>query len=278
MKGLEMVDWACVAPGWLAVYNREMARLQKVNAGLAADQQLSMADMEYEAVAKADDIVRLTQPSGRDTDQAPMFKNTTQFMRAFLQFTQSLNVIWQNIRYDNKIPGAIQEGRVLQLVGCYTGYILAGVALGALAEGLDWEDEDEKKKTAWQRKLLFYSFTQFTDAVPFIGDAVTAAWEQAATGRVRWSGGDNLFPVLKEIKGTAGSAIKTGQELAKGDGEAAAKAAWKALGHFEAGLAYSLGAPQSGAKELLRAAGLDPWNWDWDPEFNPGAFAGRRKE
>jgi hypothetical protein len=98
MKGLEMIDWTCVAPGWLAVYNREMARLQKANEGLTADQQLNMADMEYEAVARADDIVRLTQPSSRDTDQAPMFKNTPQAIKAILQFTQSLNVIWQNIR------------------------------------------------------------------------------------------------------------------------------------------------------------------------------------
>jgi hypothetical protein len=274
MKGLEMVDWACVAPGWLVIYDREMARLQKANEGLAADQQLNMADMKYEAVARADDIVRLTQPSGRDTDQAPMFKNTSQFMKAFLQFTQSLNVIWQNIRYDNQIPGAIREGRVLQLVGCYTGYILAGVLLGLLTEGMGG-DEDEKKKAAWQRKLLFYSFTQFTDAVPFIGDGVTAAWEAAVTGRRRWSGGDNLLPVAKEGGLAVEAAIKTLYKLGEGDAEAAGKAALKALGHFEAGLAYSLGVPQSGGKELLRAAGLDPWGGDWEPEFNPGAFAGR---
>jgi hypothetical protein len=273
MKGLEIIDWACVAPGWLAVYNREMARLQKANEGLAADQQLSMADMEYEAVAKADDIVRLTQPSGRKTDQAPMFKNTPQVMKAVLQFTQALNVIWQNIRYD--MPAAVREGQMLQVVGGITGYILAGVALGLLTEGLGG-DEDEKKKVAWQRKLLYYSFTQFTDAVPFIGDAVTKAWEQAATGRVQWSGGDNIFPVLKEF-GLAGSSItKTGQQLAEGDGEAAKKAAWKALGHFEAGLAYSLGAPQSGAKELLRAVGIGDGDGEFD--FYPQALLGQRKQ
>jgi hypothetical protein len=269
-----MVDWACVAPGWLAVYNREMARLLKANEGLAADQQLSMADMEYEAVAKADDIVRLTQPSDRDTDQAPMFKNTPQAMRAFLQFTQSLNVIWQNIRYD--MPAAVRQGQALQIVGGITGYILAGVSLALLAEGLDWEDDDEKKKVAWQRKLLFYSFTQFTDAVPYIGDGVTAAWEAAATGRRRWSGGDNLFPAAKEAGLAAGAAINAWQKLGEGNAEAAQKSALKTLEHFEAGFAYSLGLPQSGAKELLRAAGLDPWGGDWEPEFNPGALAGRR--
>jgi hypothetical protein len=274
MKGLEMVDWACVAPGWLAVYNREMARLQKANAGLAPDQQLGMADMKYEAVAKADDIVRLTQPSGRDTDQAPMFKNTSQLMKALLQFTQSLNVIWQNVRYDNRIPGAIQEGRVLQLVGCYTGYILAGVSLGLLAGGLGGDDEDDE--AAWQRKLLYYAFTQFTDAVPLIGDGVTAAWEAAVTGRVRWSGGDNLLPAAKEGGLAVFSAIKTGYKLGEGDGAAAGKAALQVLGHLEAGFAYSLGLPQSGARELLRAFGIDPG--EWEPGFNPGAFAGRRKK
>jgi hypothetical protein len=275
MKGLEMVDWACVAPGWLAVYNREMARLQKANAGLAPDQRLSMADMEYEAVAKADDIVRLTQPSGRDTDQAPMFKNTPQVMKALLQFTQSLNVIWQNIRYDNRIPGAIQEGRVLQLVGCYTGYILAGVSLGLLTEGLGGDD-DEKKKVAWQRKLLYYSFTQFTDAVPFIGDGVTAAWELAVTGRRRWSGGDNLFPVAKEAGLAAETAIKTGYKLGEGDAAAAKKAALKTLGHLEAGFEYSLGLPYSGRKELLRVFGIGDGDGEFD--FYPQALWGRRKK
>jgi hypothetical protein len=275
MKGLEMVDWACVAPGWLVIYNREMARLQKADEGLAADRQLSMADMEYEAAAKADDIVRLTQPSGRDTDQAPMFKNAPQAMKAFLQFTQSLNVIWQNIRYD--MPAAVREGQALQAAGCLTGYILAGASLGLLAEG-PGDGDDEKKNAAWQRQLLYYSFTQFTDAVPFIGDAVTKAWEQLATGRVQWSGGYNLFPVVNEIRKTAGAVTRAGQGLAGGDGEAAKEAALKALLSLETGFAYSLGLPQSGAKELLLGIGIDPLSGDLDPDFNPGAFAGRREK
>jgi hypothetical protein len=273
MKGLEAVDWACVAPGWLAAYNREMARLQKANEGLAADQQLGMDDMEYEAVAKADDIVRLTQPSGRDTDQAPMFKNTPQLMKALLQFTQSLNVIWQNIRYD--MPAAIREGQLLQAAGGIAGYILAGVSLGLLAGGLAGDDEDEKKQAAWQRKLLYYSFAQFTDAVPFIGDGATAAWELAATGRRRRSGGDNLFPAAKEAGLALESALKTALKLGEDDAEAAKKAALKTLEHFEAGFAYSLGLPQSGAKELLRAIGVG--DGDGEAEFYPWALTGRRK-
>jgi hypothetical protein len=31
MRGLEKIDWACVAPGWLAVYRRELNRLQHEN-------------------------------------------------------------------------------------------------------------------------------------------------------------------------------------------------------------------------------------------------------
>jgi hypothetical protein len=125
---------------------------------------------------------------------------------------------------------------------------------------------------------LYYSFTQFTDAVPFIGDTVTKAWETAATGRFQWSGGDNIFPVAKELAGTVESAIKTGYKLSEGDGDAAKKAAWKILEHFEAGFDYSLGIPHSGKKELLRALELDPWKGDWELGFNPWAFAGQRKE
>jgi hypothetical protein len=272
MKGLEMIDWAAVAPGWLVIYNREMARLQNANAALPTGEQLSMADMEYEAVARADDIVRLTQPSGRDTDQSPMHKNAPQAVKALLQFTQSLNTIWQNIRYD--MPAAMREGQMLQVVGGLTGYILAGVSLGLLTEGLGGDDDDEKKKIAWQRQLLYYSFTQFTDAVPFIGDAVTKAWEGIATGRVQWSGGNNMFPVLKEFQGAVGAVTKTGQKLAEGDGNAAGDAALKALLHLEAGFAYTLGLPQSGLNELGRAAGIG--DGDGELGFNPEAFFGRR--
>jgi hypothetical protein len=235
-----------------------------------------MEDMEYEAVAKADDVVRLTQPSDRDTDQAPMYKNTPQAMRALLQFTQSLNVIWQNLRYDNKIPGAIREGRALQLAGCYAGYVLAGVSLMLLTEGLGGDDDDKEQRTPWQRRLLFHSFTQFTDAVPFVGDAVAKAWEAAVTGRVQWSGGDNLFPAAKEAGLAVASLAKAAYKRGDGEGKAAETAAVNALEHFMAGLAYFLGLPLSGGKELGRAFGLDPWDGDWEPGFNPGAFAGRR--
>jgi hypothetical protein len=91
---------------------------------------------------------------------------------------------------------------------------------------------------------------------------------------MQWSGGNNLFPVVNEAFGVVQQAMRTGQKLGEEDGEAAGKAALKGLLHFEAGLAYSLGLPQSGGKELLRAIGIG--DGDGELGFNPGAFLGRR--
>jgi hypothetical protein len=227
--------------------------------------------MEEEAVRIADDIVRMTQPSGRDTDLSPLFKRGSELQKILLQFQTSLNVIWQNIRYD--MPAAFAEGNVLQGVGIITGYVLAGVSMGLLTEGLGGDDDDEKKKVAAWRQLVYFSFTQASDSVPLLGNDLTNLWSTIMTGRRQYTG-TNFFPVITEAASTLNYSMKGAEKLSEGDYEAMRKNWFKALGKLEAGFAYSFGLPQSGLKELGRAAGIG--DGDGELGFNWQAFMGRR--
>ncbi|MCQ2398764.1 MAG: hypothetical protein MJ052_05645, partial [Sphaerochaetaceae bacterium] len=284
MQGLEMVDWVCVAPGWLAVYKDEFARLssdkeqkklieqKKKELEKYADVEgwdwidaeaqkaaLTEGEIERLAVRKADDITRQCQPSNRLTDLSPIFKQRgpgSEIGRIFLQFTTSLNVIWQNIRYD--IPSDIRHGEYKRALMTIAGYALAGITMGLVTEGLTDDDDDEN---ADAKQIAYYGSTQFTDSIPVIGSVVTAAVKQLITGKKNYSQGvSDIFPQLTKIsKGLA----------------SASEGKWtNACSNFAYALALSLGLPVSGAKELGEAAGLTDDEEGLD--FKPEAFIGRR--
>lgn len=293
MQGLEWIDWACVAPGWLACYRKKFAELVKANDPSLIEEQiiaennkldpsdparltkdeiraevesrlLSEDDLEKEAVHYADDCTRLCQPSNRSVDLAPLFKNkekNSEIGKAVLQFQTSLNVIWNNIRYD--IPYAVRQKKFKQIAGMIFGYIFAGILVNSITEGykVNEEDDEEKQQLDRLRKFLYYSTTQFTDAIPVIGGAVTQANSKIIGGNKGFaSSSADIFPMFtKVIDGT--------KAITKGDWE---KAAWK-YGEA-AGLATGL--PVSGTKEVLYAAGIG--DKDGQLEFNPESFLGRR--
>ena len=99
-----------------------------------------MDDVDYEAAALADDMVRRLQPSSRNTDQSPMFKQNNEFANALLQFQNALGVIYKNFRYD--IPLYVREKQIMKIVGMVTGYAMAGIGMALLA---DWPFDDEEK-------------------------------------------------------------------------------------------------------------------------------------
>lgn len=300
MKGLEMVDWMCVAPGWLASYRKEFARLEEENANLqiARDKMykdnldrliaenekaevymmktmqeleeeakedlpkvLSQEELERKAVSKADDITRRCQPSSRAEDLSPLFKNSgknSELVKILLQFQTSLNVIWNNIRYD--LPQAIREKNYHQIVGAVAGYAVAGIAM-MLVTGEPYGDDDDDKETSLFKQILFYGTTQFTDSIPVIGSYITALNQMLITGKGGMMYSNNTFPVLNEAMGTVQSAIKGNWD--------------KAAINFGEGVGYFLGLPVSGTKELLESAGLR--DDEKGMEFNPGAFLGWRE-
>ena len=301
MQGLEWIDWMCVAPGWLAVYQEEVKRLSSdkeqnklVEAkrkelesfrdvegdewieSEAEKTRLSSAQIEELAVQKADDVTRMCQPSSRLTDLSPMFKNRekgSELQRTILQFTTSLNVIWQNIRYD--IPAAMRQKQFKNVIGIIAGYTLAGITVGLLTQGInrgiDDDDDDEEKAKKRVLNLLYYSLTQYTDAVPVIGSTITNIADSITSGKGISTTSSDLFPVVtKALKGT-NDVIKA----VNADDEEKAKKAWiKACNDWGYSLGLTIGLPVSGIKEAGALVGIG--DDDGELSFNPGALAGRR--
>lgn len=267
MAGLEWIDWTCVAPGWLACYEKEYNRLQNMSEAKyqekiaelteknmtaevgtsewmsreqieqTAKQEL-MDDIESAAVTYADDCTRACQPSSRLTDLAPLFKNSSEAMKAFLQFQTSLNVIWQNIRYD--IPYNIRQKEFKKIVGTVCGYVLAGIFMNSVMDGVKGDDDDDDMQAL--RNLLFYSTTQFTDAIPMIGSDITNMMDQVITGKRGFAqSGTDMTPSATKLM----SAL---QKATNGDFKKAASLAAEGIG-------LGLGAPVSGTKEIYKLLG-----------------------
>lgn len=267
MQGLEWIDWVCVAPGWYACYEKKYNQLQKAsearyNAKMAEleernksgngevlnptqmetiARQEMLEDIEVEAVTYADDCTRQCQPSNRLTDLAPMFKDKNEFKRAFLQFQTSLNVIWQNIRYD--LPYAVKQKEFGRIVGTVLGYTMAGIFMNSVMDGItSGADGDDDKDKQALRNLIFYATTQFTDAVPMIGSDFTNLMDQVITGKRGFmNSGTDMTPTASKLFAAFTSA-------SKGNWQKAAELTAEGMGLF-------LGAPVSGAKEINKLLG-----------------------
>lgn len=293
MQGLEAIDWACVAPGWLACYNKEYTRLQKENENIfiltkqqleeenynidfnspsyltneqiikkATEAQKSEAEIEMMAINYADDCTRLSQPSSRVVDLAPLYKQNSEAWKTLLQFQTSLNVIWQNIKYD--LPYSIKQKEFKQIIGAIMGYLFAGLTVNAITAGFtDGDDDDENDTENAIKKALFYSTTQFSDAIPIIGSAVTNMTEKIVTGKSSsYSNNTNMMPMINTL-------IQAGQySIDKEKWDKAAKKYLEAIG-------LATGLPVSGTKELLYTVGIG--DNEEGLEFKPEAIIGRRK-
>jgi hypothetical protein len=222
---------------------------------------LSEKDIRVKAAQYADDIIRATQPSARTEDLAPLFKGNQEIGKAFLQFTQSLNVIWQNIRYD--LPQMIRDRQYKNAAGTIIGYAVAGILLGAITAGFD-EDDDE---TAKAKKIAWWATTQFTDAFPIIGSEATRFAEMMIMGKMQYQSGMNLLPTLGKIRNATQNTVKGINDK---DFDSLLKAAAEAA--EAAGLATGL--PVSAAKEYGRVIGIG--DGDGEMTINPWAVTGRR--
>ena len=253
MQGLEMIDKACVAPGWLAAYREEAARLTKANK--TADTPRTELEIDLAASRYADDVLVRTQPSGRAEELAPLFREGGEALRLLLQFQSSLNVIYNNLRHD--LPNAIRNKQYKRAAGIVTGYAVAGIMTGLVTEGFGGgDDEDESSTPDKIRKTVYFAFTQGTDSVPVINGMVTSLSEKLITGKTSYRGSTSLYPAFeKAVQGTAALRDADIQKAALRYAEAAA---------------LTLGLPTSGTKEAIYAA---------EQVFNgaaPSAVWGRR--
>jgi len=253
MQGLEVIDKVCVAPGWLAAYREEAARLTEANKKL--DKPKTDNEIDRAASRYADDVLVRTQPSGRAEELAPLFREGGEALRLLLQFQSSLNVIYNNLRHD--LPNAIRNKQYKRAAGIVTGYALAGIMTGLVTEGFGGgDDEDEPSTPDKIRKTIYFAFTQGADSVPVINGMVNSLSEKLITGKTSYRGSTSLYPAFeKAVQGTAALRDADIQKAALRYAEAAA---------------LTVGLPTSGTKEAVYAA---------EQVFNgeaPSAIWGRR--
>ncbi|MFA5584042.1 MAG: hypothetical protein WDA09_07490, partial [Bacteriovoracaceae bacterium] len=238
--GLTWVDRFSVMGGWLAAYQQELEKLQ---------QNLDLSDARREILASeyADEVVLRTQPTGDPLELSPMFKMGGEAMKIITQFQVSLNVIWKNLTYD--IPTMVKNHEYVRAIGQVTGYVLAGAILGAVAEGHKPDDDAKKKALNW----LYWSTTQFSEAVPLISNQVDELMNSAITGEKPHYFGNDIYPAATSI--------------ISGLTDITQKNYLRALKRLSEGFGYSIGLPVSGVKQAIRAT-----------KEGPGATLGRRKE
>lgn len=230
MTGLEYVDKYAVAGGWLAKYTQVLRE--------SLNNNMSTEEAEAAAVKAADDLVLKVQPTGDATEMASMFRTKNEYAKALLQFTSSLNVIWNNISADLK--GHWKNHEYFEVVGTIVGYLGAGLLMGLIMEGFDDDDEPSDKVA----KGVYWMTTQFTDSVPWLGSTVNGIVQQAFTGEQDYYGFSSVFPAFDKFA----QAVKGASNLDVG------KAA-KGLGE---GIGLMVGLPVSGSKQFIKAITGEP--------------------
>jgi uncharacterized coiled-coil protein SlyX len=234
MKGLEWADRSSVAIGWRAIYNKALEEFD-------GDHQ--------KAMEKADDIILMTQPASRSVDLAPAYRNKDPYRQAILQFTQALNVVYQNIRYD--IPAAVKAHQLQQAIGIAVAYVISGTLLQAMISRPPKDDEPDEEKA---KRYAFWAITQATDSIPFLGEEVTRIMKRAITGEKSTRYADSGIPGIAQFM--------DGLYSLSGDDDIG-----PALEKVGRGLGMLAGAPVSGVSEAMRVIGGDA-----------GALIGRKSE
>jgi hypothetical protein len=222
MKGLVLADKWSVAGGWLAVFRKNLQKYGDTS-----------VESVKASVKAADDAVLRTQPSGRAEDLSPLFKAGGEGMKILTQFQTALNVIWQNTAFDLQLFA--RQKQYAKLIGQVVGYVMAGAMLGAVAQGFD-KDDDEADKV---RKMIYYSFTQFTDSVPLIGSLVNNVAESLITGDKPYVYPSSFYPATTEL-------MKGVIDLTQANWESAVK-------NLSEGFGYATGLPVSGTKQVFKA-------------------------
>jgi hypothetical protein len=205
---------------------------------------LDVKDRQVKAVEYADKIITRVQPTGRAQDIAPVFKDNGELGKAYLQFTQQLSIIFQDLFYDT--PVQIRRGQTKNVIGKFMGFIMAGVLVGLLTEAADsiGEDEDDEKKAA---RFIAYGISQFTDSIPIIGTSATDTIMLISTGRMQYH--VNGSP-LKTIESGAQSVQNIVRAVQQSDSEKALKALQQGL----TTMGYISGLPAAQFNDLIKTA------------------------
>ncbi len=182
MKGLEYADRITVAIGWEAVSRQRLKDFPQYG--------------EFAAKEYADKVVIRDQPSSDPLYRAPIYRQKSEALKLILQFTQPLNVIWQNIRYD--MPKAVKEKEYARAVGYIAAYALSGLAIGLVRSLRGYgPDDDDDSVRYWTHAAT----SQFTESIPLAGEAITALTRYLITGNTMYMPDNNLPALTDAING-----------------------------------------------------------------------------
>lgn len=252
--GLEVIDKWAVTASWMALYEKKLNEFEFQTDPKAMEQ----------AARYADEIIAETQPLSDPAELAPLYKGRSEWAKAFMQFTTSMNVIWNNVTYDI-IAQSRKKGTFKRNVGMLFGYALAGAILGAVQNGTGDEDKPEE-----QVRQFFYNMTtQFTGSVPIFGTMVDELAQGVITGEAsKFYGTSSIFPGIEDtMKGLSQLGVAFSQE----DEKKRKQKLETAMKNMTKGVGLLAGVPTSALKELDRTF------FDEDGfTFNPAALAGRR--
>jgi len=194
MQGLVWADRHSVAIVWEAVRRKQFDKRYRALSDADKANPNRLEFIEMEARAYADEHIIKTQPTSEEQYRASMYRDPNAFKQVILQFTQPLNVIYNNIRHD--MPEAVREQEYGKAIGILTAYAMSGFAVSAIAvlRGRGPDEPDEEK---WARYWLHASTSQFTDSIPFIGQIVTSLTGYAIVGdNESWLRNDTNMPAV----------------------------------------------------------------------------------
>jgi hypothetical protein len=236
----EIADNITVAPGWYLLYKKEFNRLTEDR----ETANLSVKDRQVKAVEYADTIITRTQPTGRAQDIAPVYKDNGELGKAFLQFTQQLSIVFQDVWYDT--PVQIRRGQWKNVIGKFIGLITSGILVGLLTETANGigDDDDEEKKA---RRLIGYALGPIFDSLPLIGTFATDTINLIATGKTAFR---TYGSPLRAIESGAQSVQNIVRAVQQTDSEKAIKALQQGL----TTIGYISGLPAAQFNDLVKTA------------------------
>ena len=250
MMGLEWADRFSVGAGWWAIFQRERSRLL-TEGNLRTDEEIDQA-----AAKIADDFVQETQPVSDITELSPLFQNRNEALKILTQFQASLNVVWQNVTRD--IPNAVRNKQYAKAIGMSMGYVVSGMILYAVQDGLfgDDDDDDDRRGLGW--RLLYSGLSQPISGVPLISNYIDAAAEKIITGESEGVYNSPIFPPVDRV-------FRTINSMTNKDWEKAAENAINSMLLFT-------GLPYSALNDVKKAIS---WDDNGNVEYHPEVFIGR---
>lgn len=241
MAGLEWVDKMTVGTGWLAKYYDVLDR----NIADGMDTEAA----ETAAIREADDLVYEVQPVSDKTEVARLFRSSNSLLKMFLQFQQSMNVVFNNVTTDTHQQWRNRSNdseAVKRIVGRLVGYIGAGMILGLVQQGFDDDDDDLDRLG----KIAYWGVSQGVDSIPVVGSIASGITSAILTGQFdSYTMEENILPFASDLGSYTARLITA---LRSEDGPDAQRAL-SALEGIALSLGTAIGAPTSTIKQIIRS-------------------------